>query len=309
MPVMEITTRIGCRVSCSYCPQDNLLRAYKERSSVYEMSFDLFKACLDKIPLEVDIIFAGMSEPMLNQECRRMISYANKKGYKITLDTTMLGMKLEDIDFFESIPFKFFSVHLPSKEGYEKIAIDKDYLKLLDKISHSKIKVFFKFHGKNIHPEIRQNLTVYIDWAYTTSRARNIKMDKKAFTNRLKGVIGCKRNLHWNVLLPNGDVVLCSSDYSLRHILGNLLTSDYNSLFTSKEFLAVKNGLRDSSQEILCRYCDRYTYNINLIAKLYNSVSCLNMLMRNSQGPREIINLARKSLAHKFSRVKQPGQW
>jgi hypothetical protein len=36
-----------------------------------------------------------------------------------------------------------------------------------------------------------------------------------------------------NVLLPNGDVVLCCMDYSIKHKLGNLLVDDYYDLFKS----------------------------------------------------------------------------
>ncbi|WP_352959622.1 SPASM domain-containing protein [Mesorhizobium sp. M0778] len=33
-----------------------------------------------------------------------------------------------------------------------------------------------------------------------------------------------------NVLLPNGDVTLCSKDFERRHVLGNLLRDEYEDL-------------------------------------------------------------------------------
>ncbi|MER9007171.1 SPASM domain-containing protein [Mesorhizobium sp. M0862] len=34
-----------------------------------------------------------------------------------------------------------------------------------------------------------------------------------------------------NVLLPNGDVTLCCTDFERRHVLGNLLRDEYADLF------------------------------------------------------------------------------
>jgi hypothetical protein len=76
---------------------------------------------------------------------------------------------------------------------------------------------------------------------------------------RLTGPIRCRSCgdcLNHNVLLPNGDVVLCCMDYGLQHILGNLLLTDYESLFSSEAFKRIQQGLDDDSRDVLCRYCD-----------------------------------------------------
>ena len=65
MSSMQITTRIGCSIACDYCPQDKFIKAYKKRSHMLQMSFDNFKSYLAKIPVAVDIWFAGMCEPWL----------------------------------------------------------------------------------------------------------------------------------------------------------------------------------------------------------------------------------------------------
>jgi len=59
-------------------------------------------------------------------------------------------------------------------------------------------------------------------------------------------------------------------DYGLKHVLGNLISGDYNSLFRSAEFLRVKKGLRDESLDILCRYCEGYADDLNISARIYN---------------------------------------
>ena len=254
MPTMEITTRIGCKNDCSYCPQDVLLKAYAEMNGAMIMSFDMFKRCINKIPLDVDIHFTGMCEPWLNEYCTRMLLYAHAKGHKISVSTTLVGMELSDVDLLEDIPFKNFAIHLPSHEGYEKIDIDVNFLKLLMKLIASKIRIGLHIHGKAVHSELMP-LSAVIKQQTLSCRGGNAKISNRIAMPRRRGSMVCSR-LYNNVLLPNGNVVLCCMDYGMRHILGNLISTDYYSLFFQKEFLKVQQGLRDESLDILCRYCD-----------------------------------------------------
>ena len=81
---MEITTVIGCRVQCTFCPQTLLMDKYEEKNITDKitwgkpviMSFDTFKTCLDKLPKNVETDFSGYAEPWLNPECTKMILFA-----------------------------------------------------------------------------------------------------------------------------------------------------------------------------------------------------------------------------------------
>jgi sulfatase maturation enzyme AslB (radical SAM superfamily) len=258
--VIEITTRIGCRISCAYCPQEKFIKKYTEKSNNLEMSFEVYKACVDKIPAFVDIVFAGMCEPFLNPQCSRMILYAHQKQHAISVDTTLVGMNILDVEVLKKIPYKIFCVHLPSNEGLEKIEIDKKYITVLEKVANSFINISFHFHGKDVHPELKPLIKGNIFPSYTCTRAGNIEIKDNPLPARKNGIIRCGRNQRWNVLLPNGDVILCSSDYQMLHKLGNLLSGDYGALFKSKEFKRVKGGLNKEEEDILCRYCDAYMY-------------------------------------------------
>lgn len=61
-----------------------------------------------------------------------------------------------------------------------------------------------------------------------------------------------------NVVLPNGDVVLCCMDYSLKHVIGNLLRSEYQDLFTSPEMQRIyqENRKTGFSEQTICRSCE-----------------------------------------------------
>jgi len=235
------------------------------------MSFDTFKRCLNKLPRDVEITFAGFSEPWLNPECTKMVLYSHKLGFKIAVFTTAVGMELSDVDLIKRIPFKGFFVHLPDNKEQTKIKVDKNYLRIINKLFNSNIQnISYACPGltgpTEVHSKLKQLLkktNIPSDGQRLNTRAGNIKIEGLSPSKKIKGVIPNWKRIHLrcrffnrNVLLPNGDVVLCCLDWSLKHVLGNLLVSDYGSLFKSEEFLKIIKGLKDDSSDILCRYCE-----------------------------------------------------
>jgi Iron-sulfur cluster-binding domain len=257
---MEITSVIGCKIRCTYCPQSMLVKNYARRSNIYKMTFDTFKSCLDKIPRDVQIDFSGMAEPWLNPECTKMLLYAYQQGYAISVYTTTVGMLPSDVKNIESIPFRRFNVHLADKEQYAKIEINESYLKTIDAVINSKIPNREYMTMGKLHPKVRQLIKKRISKTKMLSRAGNLNLNAyPPIPPRLKGPIFCRSagdRFNHNVLLPNGDVLICCMDYGMQHILGNLMTSDYRSIFNGSELFKLQKGLRDESIDILCRYCE-----------------------------------------------------
>ncbi len=141
--VLEITTRVGCTVDCSYCPQDVFTKNYSERSNITQMSFDTFKKCIDKIPKHLEIAFSGFTEPFLNPECIKMIEYANSQNFKINIFTTTVGITKADINILRKIKFHTFGVHLPDNKGAVKIELDENYFNIMDKLIENIPNIFF----------------------------------------------------------------------------------------------------------------------------------------------------------------------
>lgn len=226
------------------------------------MTFDAYKTILNKIPLNEMILFSGFAEPWLNPECTRMVIYTHEAGYKIAVYTTALGMTISDVEKIKKIPFKKFCLHLPDVEGYAKITLNEDYLKTLDAIIRGNIRnCDFMAMGTLPYPVRKIIGKRHIFQPKMLPRAGNLtNRNDVTIPMRLKGPIRCSRSRtgfsDHNVMLPNGDVVLCCNDFGLQHILGNLITSDYNSLFTSDTYKLLRLGQDDDSIEILCRYCE-----------------------------------------------------
>ena len=268
MDRLEVTTRIGCKVNCVYCPQAKLVREYRNRSNVIQMSLDVFRSCIGKLPEAVDIHFSGMCEPFLNPECADMILHAHERGHRIKVSTTLTGLTAADIDRIESIPFKCFNVHLPFRNEGPQDVVAEHFLTSLKRLDGSNIDVTYRSHGASVAPEVELLLGSRIRHSKPHTRAGNRKLADGALPRRKRGHIGCRRLTRQNVLLPNGDVTLCCMDYGLQHVLGNLLSDDYDALLRSDELLRVRKGLKDESEEILCRYCDAFAYHVSPFGRI-----------------------------------------
>lgn len=185
-----------------------------------------------------------------------MVLWANKKGYPIRVFTTLIGMQEADIDILEGIPFRSFKVHLPSLSKYDNIKITDNYVKILSRLKKSKIKVTnYHIHSGQLHSHIRGTLDKEVVYTKIHSRAGNLIRDEVEYKRR-NTHLKCRR-LHFPVVCPNGDAVVCCMDFGMKYILGNLLEKKYHDLFESKKYKEIIDGLKNPKKEIICRYCAR----------------------------------------------------
>lgn len=262
---LAITTTVGCRNRCSYCPQDVFVRAYKERSGLTVMSMDTFTRCLGTVPRNIAISFSGFSEPWLNRECTPMVLHAHRQGYRIRVNTTLIGMKPEDIDRLRPVPFIKFVVHLPDDRHLTGIRVDRQYLdNLVCLLEESPLNLTWKFHssssGTEIHPEVQEILRQYRAkvgiFGLNNRAGRAVTGHAYRPVNRGRVLRECQ-DFHHNILLPNGEVALCHMDWSLKHVLGNLLTGTYADLYTGREFRELQRALLQPEADMLCRACEK----------------------------------------------------
>lgn len=260
MATLEITTRVGCKNACSYCPQEALVKAYQARGGVPVMSLELFKRCLDQVPKTVRIDFSGMAEPWLNDSCTEMVRYAHRSGFVIAVYTTLVGMGLEAIDLLQGIPFTHFEVHLPDAEGLTKIKVSDDYLAKLGKLMASGISGLGFMTIGTLHPGVAEVIgSRKVHENRVIDRAGNLTGFPGVTQGQaLTGIVRCQScgdRFNHNVLLPNGEVILCCMDYGMRYRLGNLAEDGYEALFRTPTFRDLQRRLNDDRQELLCRYC------------------------------------------------------
>jgi sulfatase maturation enzyme AslB (radical SAM superfamily) len=254
--ILEISTVVGCRMSCSYCPQKTHIKRYASFDYSATLSLEDYRACLAKVPKYVSICFAGMAEPFLNSNCVQMILDAHQAGHEISVFTTGYGLKCNDLEKIQHIPYRHFCVHLPDAEGLMRLKVTEDYLETVLQVRSRLPNATFMCIGK-LHPEVEELLGAIKDGRDSLiSRASNLDHIKVEFKH---GPLKCSggEDLNHNILLPNGSVVLCCMDYAIEHVIGNLRTDTYESLFNSEEFLRIERGMAgDESVPIACRRCE-----------------------------------------------------
>lgn len=243
------------------------------------MTIDMFEKCISTVPTNICLSFSGFSEPWLNPDCTSMILLAHQKGYKIRANTTLAGMCKVDMERLAAIPFVKFVVHLPDDKKLTKIKVDDQYLQVLDVLLHSGIKnLFWKFHNTtpDIHiiPDVYQLLLknkARIMYSGINHRAGTVETELPYYVVNKDKILGNCQDFHHNILLPNGDVALCHMDWSLKHILGNLVSTNYNELYKGDSFIKVITGLKNIHSDILCRSCEKDIVSRNIFQSITQS--------------------------------------
>jgi hypothetical protein len=261
---IEISTSIGCRNNCSYCPQKTIIQEYRKHSNNTMMSMDTFRKCIENIPSDVIVTFSGFAEPFLNPNGIDMILSAYYDGHPIQLYTTLVGLKVKDIFSLNNISFDCFTIHLPSiSENFFNIGKDK-YLNILELVCISIHNISFVYFS-NLDDDIKSILDKYgympLD-KEIISRSGLIKPFK-----HIKGPGFCPLYININIILPDGEKVLCCMDYRLKHIIKD-----------GEDIKSIKRLMFKQDSDLICRDCEffipylspRYPFHIftELLKKL-----------------------------------------
>lgn len=256
---IEVTLQIGCSLQCRYCPQKLLISNYCRQDRVRRMSFEAFAKYIDNVRTGGGIVFSGMSEPFLNADCAKMIKYAYEKGYKISLFTTLMGMKEEDLELIKDVAFDYVTLHIPDAEGNAKFVLDDAYFKMLEKFTQSVKVNNYSCHGQ-VHPLVMDYVDKQLLGTSMMNRAGNLDYEELE-TYAPKGKVVCQIGTIespgcWAPeVLPDGTVLLCCMDYGMRHVLGNLNENSANEILNGREACRVMKGMEDDGIDILCRSC------------------------------------------------------
>jgi len=247
MPHLEFTVVKSCRVACHFCPQKTLAENYKSKERA--LSLDNFKLILSKVPKSVVIHFSGFSEPFLNPETPEMIRHANKKGFKVNIYSTLVGLTETGAEILRDNHPEFFRVHVSDGKAM-KIA-DDEWIKQHEIFLKTGIKGSYMAMGK-VAPKVESHLRekgIKYEVPEMLSRGGNLDIP----TPYLEGKIYCVADRwHQNVVLPDGNVYVCCMDYGLTMPLGNLLSQGYDEIHKKAEEYRKNDAPADS----ICRKCE-----------------------------------------------------
>ena len=267
IPTLDITTRIGCKVDCKYCPQEIFLKKYYEKDKNREsiMSIDTLLQCVENMPNESAFQFAGFAEPFLNPFCVDMIERLCKIGKKVDVYTTLVGLNREALHRIMELPINCVCLHVADEMNYAKIPLTEEYYQLLEEAVNYTRKdgrAFVDMCNAQARPvkRVAEICKGKYDIPYTLlDRAGNLSGENlvsKQVNNCKISCSVCGSKLNKNELLPDGTVLLCCMDYGLKHVLGNLKNQSFEEIMNGVEMGIIKEGMKlDFSKEILCRSC------------------------------------------------------
>jgi sulfatase maturation enzyme AslB (radical SAM superfamily) len=279
-PALEITTMIGCPLMCSFCPQKNLRNSYGKTQDKY-MSIDTFKKALSKIPKNTQIDFSGMSEPWANPNCTDMLEHALKENFKVAIFTTLWGIKLNEINRIINLLETYNSqiltlcIHLPDINGNMKgWSYTGEWEIIYKKIINTKLScgvgAMTMDKISRVHPSIshfaKPTYQAHLHTRADSLDVEQVKGQPVDLGLKHNSKITCKSTPFYdrNVLLPNGDLVLCCMDYNLKHIIGNILDSSYEEIFNTSETLLKLIEINESEGYSKCSIC-KSCYNVTYI--------------------------------------------
>lgn len=262
MPTLEITTMIGCPQKCTFCPQDKLVDNYPA-DAVRALSLDNFRLILDKVPKFVRIDFSGMSEPWANRFATMMLDHTLRDGRTVAIYTTLQGMRDPEAVIHmlnqHRAQVEHLVIHLPDKRGNMRGFRDSpEYRRavgLFEGLPNARFMTMAEAPVVGTTDMKWQPLTRAGNLNLQNIEGQAIKLDPV-----YPSPVTCTFTKFYdqNVLLPNGDVVLCCMDYSIRHKLGNLLEDDYYDLFRSQGMAALFGAnVSHDQHSSLCHTCSR----------------------------------------------------
>lgn len=270
-PVMELTTMIGCPLMCTFCPQDNLRDSYG-KDTKYLQPMDLMTV-LAKVPKNTRIDFSGMSEPWANPECTMMLEMVLYMGFKVAIYTTLYGMTDPERvrKALEAHPdqVEVIMLHLPdankNMKGWKN---SEEWQKAAAIISHTNVPCGVEAMTMDrtglVHPELQEMVGRLPNWVGHTRAdsldPNQVEGQALSVTPRHDFALTCRSTPFYdrNVLLPNGDVVLCCMDYNLKHVIGNLLTQTYEEIFAGEKLAKIikMNEAEGFDKCSICKSCD-----------------------------------------------------
>lgn len=270
-PVMELTTMIGCPLMCTFCPQDNLRDNYG-KDAKYMQPMDLMTV-LAKLPKDTRIDFSGMSEPWANPEATTMLEMVLYMGFNVAIYTTLYGMTDPERvrKVLESHPdqVEVIMLHLPDANGNMKgWKNSEEWQRAAAIITNTKVPcgIGAMTMDRNgvVHPDLQPMVGQLAGWVGHT-RADSLDPEQVAgqalsVTPRNDFALTCRSTPFYdrNVLLPNGDVVLCCMDYNLKHVIGNLLTQNYKQVMEGEKLAEIikMNEAEGFDKCSICKSCD-----------------------------------------------------
>lgn len=126
---------------------------------------------------------------------------------------------------------------------------------MIKQLLNSNACIEFHHHGLGLDPVIEKiNFGDALKLWPLHNRANNPTAYYKG-DDKKHEELQCIMNMEVPVMLPNGDLLLCSQDFGAECIIGNLYSDKPMNIFEGKSYKSMKQALLDETNDTICRYC------------------------------------------------------
>lgn len=223
---------VGCGNSCRYCPQEKLSAAYG-RGSPRTLDGRTFGLLLDHLDPETTTIhFSGFSEIFLHPRGHELVAQAYERTFDVMLCTTLVGLTADKISYLadHSVRFEWVRLHEFDSPTFDRGSFERFGSLLRD------AGLTANFSSARVRRPVSRGGSLWDPGSHA-------------------GPVTCAR-IECNVVLPDGRVCLCCSDWGLRHVLGNLLVHDYDGPEMETARRLVREAAAASGAGVLCKTCE-----------------------------------------------------
>lgn len=263
-----------CSLRCSCCPNGPANTKLRSRGAMTRETFDRIIANIDTPIKSCFLHLCG--EPFLNENIAYFASKISSRGIQPIIFSNGYNIDLKLLD--ELLQVKHlkmsFSMELLSPDYYENIRRPGKYsvaVSSLEQINETFLR-HKKFYGLNIitNPlsteEELSRITTELFSKYSQlisiSYSAEFPWPGLSNTGHVAGHLGKHKKICREVysrlsILWNGDVAMCSLDYSGDTIIGNILDTNYSRLYNSRKARKFRrmHFLWQRHRNGLCRNC------------------------------------------------------
>lgn len=288
---LEICVKVGCGLLCDYCPQNAYIGNYRSRYQDDEkvLTEETFRSVLRNVPNSVYIKWSAFTEPLDSRIFPLLAIHLKDHGYKQQISTTLHGCAESVLWFRDNLGvFEQITLHLPDNSRLMKSHVSETYLSNLDQLLRNACDLGFGedrlvvfLIGNDFHENIKSLLGLHLskgsiseaqihkaqvlntrNSTIDVNRLGISKVSARSFVQRDKGdrenYYCAYRRLNAGVLLPNGQVAICSQDYNLDFILGSLKTDSLEKLYTRIETSHALSQKFLTGEFFPCTKCEHY---------------------------------------------------
>lgn len=296
--ILALTLEISsaCNLKCVFCPVGN------QKITPILMNLKDHHKIIDLLPKSIKVVrYSYRGDATLNKDFVKMIHYAYLKGFKTDLSTNgmLIDKYIEEL-VNSGLDRIIFAIDGATQESQSKYRIGSDLekiktniKKLVEARENSKKKfprqiiiqsIINKYNEFQVSDfiEMAKNLgvdeikfkTLAVSLASTFLKGKDIHEaflpKNKEYLRKGQNILICPF-LWETVILANGDVSICCSDYYGKYIVGNVLKEDnFEKIVYGKIYNALRKKILKKKLSI-CKTCPiTGEYWISQIGRVFN---------------------------------------